>query len=400
MASVAKRKWTHNSITKEAWIVRYKDGDAHPQRTFTLKKEAEAFKRQVETEIEKGAHVSRRSSRTLAALVDEVCADIDRRVSAGQVGPGYLDQTSRSLRYAVEYMGAKIVAEMTWQDVEAYGRHLMTRESKWAGRKLSNTTVRVVMTALRMAFDYGIRRGYAVRNIVSDAMKEIGHLPAKPITPFTQIEMRGVIETIERRGNQQSRRGQALIRACVYLGTMCGLRRGEIMALTWDHFDFERRQIAVVQNLTPADVIKAPKTKAGIRTIPMPALVAAALEAWRPFVVADPRGLIFRTKPGGIIRASDFYSDLWHPILSKAGLHPVDGRWRHFHATRHFAGSAWLDAGVPLPEVSRLMGHANMQITARIYSHAITEVHHRAQQLEQCAGVLTQGIAHQLRIAA
>ncbi len=401
MASVAKRRWKRPDGTiGEKWTVRYKDGDAHPQRTFTLKKEAQAFQRQVEQDIEAGTHVSRRTSRKLSDLIDEVCTDLSRRVDTGQVGAGYLDQTARSLRYASEFMGGDIVAEMKWQRVEQFGKHLMERQSKWKGRKFSNTTVRVVLNALKMAFDYGIRRGYAVRNIVGDAIKELGQLPAKPIVPFTQAEMQTVVAAIEDRDPRNSHRGQALLRAAVYLGTMCGMRRGEIMALSWDDVDLSRRQITVRHNLTVVDVLKSPKTNAGKRTIPMPALVANALEQWRPFVVEDDRGLIFRTKTGGIIRASDFYADLWHVLLRKAGFPPADGRWRHFHATRHFAGSAWLDAGVPLPEVSRLMGHANMQITARIYSHAITEVHHRAQELDQCAGFLTQGIAHPLRIAA
>lgn len=400
MASVNKRRWKKaDGTTGEKWVVRYKDGMTHPQRTFDLKKDAEAFKRKVERDTDDGTLVSRRTSRSLSELVVEVCEDVARRVELGQVGPGYLDQTSRSLRYAVEFMGNRIVSEMKWQHVEEYGKHLINRPSKWQGRKFSNATVRVVLNALRMAFDFGIRRGYAVRNVVADAMKELGNMPAKPIVPFDQIEMRQVIAAIET-CTRNSSRGRCLIRAAVYLGTMCGLRRGEIMALAWDDIDFDKRQISIRHNLTSADLLKAPKTKAGVRIVPMASLVADALTAWRPYVVLDGRGLIFRTRTGGIIRASDFYADLWHPVLTAAKLPPVVGRWRHFHATRHFAGSAWLDAGVPLPEVSRLMGHANMQITARIYAHAITEVHHRAQQLEQCAAGLAHGFAHPLRIAA
>jgi hypothetical protein len=38
------------------------------------------------------------------------------------------------------------------------------------------------------------------------------------------------------------------------------------------------------------------------------------------------------------------------------------GKHRHCYALRHFAGSAWLQACIALPEVSRLLGHANMQV--------------------------------------
>ena len=167
-------------------------------------------------------------------------------------------------------------------------------------------------------------------------------------------------------------------------------RRGEILALRWDAIDFEGGRIAVRHNVTLEDELKGSKTAAGRRTVHMPRQVAEALRAWVPFVVEDDRGLIFRSRTGGPWQDATFYRDTWHPLLRRAGIESDrDYGHRHFHALRHFAGSAWLDGGMPLPEVSRLLGHANMAITARIYSHAVAEVHHRATMLETCAGLLT-----------
>jgi hypothetical protein len=41
------------------------------------------------------------------------------------------------------------------------------------------------------------------------------------------------------------------------------------------------------------------------------------------------------------------------------------------HDLRHTAGSHLLAEGVPLPEVSQILGHANPAITARLYAHAV-----------------------------
>ncbi|MCP3732018.1 site-specific integrase [Sphingomonas sp. MG17] len=405
MASVNKRKWTKpDGSTGEAWIVRYKDGPAHRQKTFERKKEADAFARKVENEMEAGTHVSRARSRTISQLIDEVLADLGRRRDEGQVGESYVKQNRITLAYARLHLGHVVAADLTWQQVDDYGRKLRGMKSRVYGQPLSAGTIQLAMAALNLAVGFGVRRGYAARNVVGDAMKELGSLPAAAIETFTQDEIRLLLGTIEDRPAHISRRGQALMRCMVYLAVMCGLRKGEILALTWDDIDFKAGQVRVSKSLTPADLLKGPKTASGRRVVPLSRLAAQALEQWRRFAVLDGRGLLFRTK-GGTAITDTFYRDAWYPLLRRAQIatNSKVGH-RHFHALRHFAGSAWLDAGVPLPEVSRMLGHANVMITARVYSHVIQEVHHRADQLDACAANLLAAplpaIAHGMRTAA
>ena len=42
------------------------------------------------------------------------------------------------------------------------------------------------------------------------------------------------------------------------------------------------------------------------------------------------------------------------------------------HSLRHSHGSQLLSAGVPLPTVSKRLGHGSTHITAQIYAHAFT----------------------------
>src|SRR5687768_15655825 len=98
MASVAKRKWTHKGSSREAWVVRYKDkSGAHRSRQFDLKKDADAYKREVENEMDAGTHIARRNSRTVAAAIDDYLADIERRYRENKVGRQYVNVARNNL---------------------------------------------------------------------------------------------------------------------------------------------------------------------------------------------------------------------------------------------------------------------------------------------------------------
>src|SRR6266566_1293100 len=68
--SVCERTWTNaNGETNEAWVVDYRDkakGGARVQRTFHLKKEADAFAVDAKVEVRDGIHIARSKSVTVA----------------------------------------------------------------------------------------------------------------------------------------------------------------------------------------------------------------------------------------------------------------------------------------------------------------------------------------------
>jgi integrase len=49
-----------------------------------------------------------------------------------------------------------------------------------------------------------------------------------------------------------------------------------------------------------------------------------------------------------------------------------------FHEARHASASLWLAAGVDLVEVSRILGHASLSITADVYGHRVPGAEARA----------------------
>ena len=66
---------------------------------------------------------------------------------------------------------------------------------------------------------------------------------------------------------------------------------------------------------------------------------------------------------------------LLHRLLDKADLPHV-----RFHDLRHSAASLLIAAGVELVEVSMLLGHSEMRVTADLYSHLQQQTASRAAQ--------------------
>jgi integrase len=89
--------------------------------------------------------------------------------------------------------------------------------------------------------------------------------------------------------------------------------------------------------------------------------------AWRLRAGQDwqDRGLVFTTHEGNPLRRFDVAKVL-RQAVHRAGLPQAT-----MHTLRHLAASLALQEGVPLPLVSRALGHANVGITAAVYSHAI-----------------------------
>jgi integrase len=112
---------------------------------------------------------------------------------------------------------------------------------------------------------------------------------------------------------------------------------------------------------------------------------------------ADARSYVWPGRDGGPMGERSPGQALERALL-RAGL--VDDAGTPliaFHGLRHTAASIVLGAGVPLIVVSRQLGHADPQITARVYAHLVNRA-----QLDEAASVFdringSNGTARTLR---
>jgi integrase len=138
----------------------------------------------------------------------------------------------------------------------------------------------------------------------------------------------------------------AELRPVVALALQTGLRKGELSALEWEDVDFDARMLHVRDG-------KGNKP----RFVSLNRLALDALEAVPRHFTS---GRVFFSSHGEPYKS---FRTAFESALRASGLKGVC-----FHTLRHTFGSRLAQAGVSLYAISRLMGHSELQTTAR-YAH-------------------------------
>lgn len=146
-----------------------------------------------------------------------------------------------------------------------------------------------------------------------------------------------------------------------------GMRPGETAALMWSDVDFARNEIHVhAARESGTGVIKAPKTAAGVRDIPIHAALLPKLQAAQ----GEPFTPVFPTQAGTRQNASSLRR-LWSSFCRALGAHMGTEVADDLtpYCLRHTFCTDLQRAGVPINVAKELMGHADIQTTANIYTH-------------------------------
>lgn len=140
----------------------------------------------------------------------------------------------------------------------------------------------------------------------------------------------------------------------------CGIRTGELLALTPKDFDFERGTVSVnksYQRLKGKDVITTPKTKKSNRIIKMPDFLCEEMQEYiKMFYGAKPTDRIFPI--------SKHY--LHHEM--NRGSKATGVKRIRIHDLRHSHVSLLIDMGFSALAIADRVGHESIDITYR-YAH-------------------------------
>lgn len=169
------------------------------------------------------------------------------------------------------------------------------------------------------------------------------------------------------------------------LALTTGMRRGELLALTWQDMDLKAMKVMVCKSLQQTNdgvSVKAPKSGRG-RTVPLPLLAVEALREHRAGQAEErlrlgpdytDNGLIFARYDGNFWDP-DSFSSSFSAIVRKSELPYVN-----FHALRHSHATILLKQGINPKVVSERLGHANVGTTLDIYSHVLPGMQEEAAQ--------------------
>lgn len=248
---------------------------------------------------------------------------------------------------------------------------------------LSAGGVHHVHRTLRAALNEAVRRSRLTRNPV--LLAKAPRLNPDDVKPYDVPEIQRLLEAAARHRNS----------ARWALALALGLRQGEALGLTWDDVDLDKGTIRVrrsrlrpryahgcgglcgkkaglcPQRLSVRAATGGVKSKAGRRTIGLPAQLVALLRAHQAEQDREraqaqelwhDEGWVFTTSTGQPINPRADY-DEWKRLLKEAGLR--DARLRD---ARHTAATMLLVLRQPTPTVMSLMGWSSESMAAH-YQH-------------------------------
>lgn len=152
--------------------------------------------------------------------------------------------------------------------------------------------------------------------------------------------------------------------AMILIAGMCGLRRGELLALRWEDIDFDERILKVTRNTVATSKgiqTKKPKTKKSVREMAVPSVIMPMLKRLRGI------GKIF-TKPDGTDYNPSSVSKAFKEFLLKNDLLKI-----RLHDLRHFNCTMMLRHGVSEREAMERIGHSNSTMIKK-YQHVLKEM--------------------------
>lgn len=170
--------------------------------------------------------------------------------------------------------------------------------------------------------------------------------------------------------------------AAVALALNTGMRRGEVLGLTWQDVDYAAGVIHVRHSLASDGMaLKEPKTQSGKRTVPVDARFMDKLRCWE--AVQEKHLAKLRIKPtvdtpvvtsdvGGFMHPENL-NRWWRKHRVELGLGDFT-----LHQFRHTYASVLVGEGADPKSVQSLIGHSDAAFTMKLYTHHNIENEKRA----------------------
>lgn len=209
----------------------------------------------------------------------------------------------------------------------------------------ADKTVRMQLLVLNLIFKYAVQNGYIRTNPAREIVVPRG-LPKQKITSPGSDDIARVKQSVK-----------CTFGLFAYFAMYTGMRRGELLALTWKDVDVENRTITIDKSLEQVNnkpQIKPPKTKSSIRTVPI-------MDALYRVLKPKKSGLVFANSNGQHITETQFQR-LWELYCNESGVTSTPHQFRHAYATMLFEND------IPPTEAQALLGHAQLSTTMDIYT--------------------------------
>ena len=266
-----------------------------------------------------------------------------------KVKPNTALQTKLYLtKHIYPYIGDKPINQITHDDIQMLFNNMNTH---------AKSTVKKIHITLNQIFKNALEDGIITVNIMNSKRYVISTKVTKR-EALSKEHVQSIVYQLDKLKEDE--------RLFLGLALFTGMRRGEILALTWDNIDLEKRFIHVQHAVTfimNRPVVGYPKTAAGVRFIAINSRLLSILSS-----VQDRKGyVIHNRKDNSIPLTETAYQRLWERISNKIELYGATP-----HVLRHTFASL-MEPHTDAKTLQSVMGHADISTTLNRYTHPILD---------------------------
>ena len=324
-------------------IYRYTDSRGERKQTqkrgFSTKKEAQAWEREQMNKTESSLNM------TFESFSDIYFDDMKKRLKENT-----WHTKEHILRTKlIPFFGKRKMCDIQPKDVIAWQNEMLEGSTK-TGKPYSPVYLKTLHNQLSAVFNYAVKF-YGLPSNPAAKAGNMGKAKNREMLFWTQEEYKQFAEVMMDKP------------VSFYAFEMlywCGIRLGELLALTPEDFDFQNRKLRInksYQRIKGQDVITEPKTKKSNRTIEMPDFLCEEMQYYL-------RMLYDQKSDERIFTISKSY--LHHEMdrgVKETGLKRI-----RIHDLRHSHVSLLIKLGFSAVAIADRVGHESIEITYR-YAH-------------------------------
>ena len=309
------------------------------KRGFPTKKTATEWERQFL--MQKQANIDM----TLESLVKLYEQDVKPKLKMNT----WLTKESIIQKKILPYLGKRKLSEITARDIISW-QNEMRELTDSNGNPLSITYLKTIHNQMSAIFNHAIKF-YGLQINPAAKAGSMGEKEAQEMDFWTKEEFLKFID--------------AMMDYPIYYYAFemlywCGLRLGELLALTPDDFDFNAGTVSITksyQRIKKQDVITSPKTKKSIRIIQMPEFLTQEIQDYlKRLYGVEHDSRIFPLTKNGLKRHMG-------KGCKASGVKVI-----RIHDLRHSHVSLLIDMGFSALAIADRVGHESIDITYR-YAH-------------------------------
>lgn len=324
------------------------------------KREAQKECARLVTELQGGDYIDA-AKETLAIFVDRWLDHMRSQVTP-RTHERYVELARKNV---VPLLGSVVLTKLRPEQIsQAYAKALVSGRRNGSGG-LSPRTVHHMHRILRQALSQAVKWRALARNS-ADAVDP-------PKTERAKMRALDAHETAVLLAHFRTTR----MFVPILLGSLCGLRRGEVTALRWRAVDFTTGHLAVVESTEQTKVgTRVKETKSGrARRVALPSIALEELRRHRVRQAEELLRLGTRLSDDDYVYAQADGSpvqpnSLTHEFTRILALSTALPRIR-FHDLRHSHATQLLASGIHPKIAQERLGHSSVGITLDLYSHVL-----------------------------